>query len=161
MAGLPQDVRDRVNSRLHREPPPYGEPPEPPATADDIEASEEYLGFPLPPAVRELYEIANGGGGFLGLVNGHVDDIEDNAVDKYESFLVPEDDPEVEVPWEWREGVLPIFDWGCNTYSCVDCTGDEPVMVGRDGFLWVPDGRPFVQWLGEWADGRVTQPAAR
>lgn len=79
-----------MTARLHRVPPPMGDPPAPPATADDLEESEERLGFVLPQAVRELYELANGGAGFLGLVNGVVDDLESNAVDLYESFMEPE-----------------------------------------------------------------------
>lgn len=137
-----------------------GEPPAPPATPDEIEASEERLGFTLPRAVRELYEIANGGAGFLGLIDGRVDDLDSNAVDLYESFMKPEDDPEAPVPWEWRTGVLPILYWGCNTYSCVDCSDEDGRMIGRDGFSWVPDGRPFLQWLADWAQGRIEEPAA-
>lgn len=64
----------------------------------------------LPPPVRALFEIANGGAGFIGLVNGMVDEFDDDIVDKYESFLLPEDDPDAPVPWEWRTGVLPILD---------------------------------------------------
>jgi hypothetical protein len=79
-----------------------------PATPEDIEASEERLGFRLPGPVRELYEIANGGGGFVGLTNGAVDDLGSNVIDLYESFLEPEDDVEAPVPWQWRPGVLPI-----------------------------------------------------
>lgn len=147
-----------MTARLHRVPPPMGDPPAPPASPDEFEASEEQLGFVLPPAVRELYELANGGAGFLGLVNGVVDDLESNAVDLYESFMEPETDPDAPVPWQWRDGVLPIFYWGCNTYSCVDCTDEAAPMIGRDGFVWVPDGRPFLQWLADWANDRVEQP---
>jgi hypothetical protein len=137
-----------------------GDAPGLPATPDEVEESEERLGFALPPAVRELYELANGGAGFLGLVDGVVDDLEANAVDLYESFLVPENDPDAPVPWEWREGVLPLLYWGCNIYSCVDCTDADAAMIGRDGFLWVPDGRSFVQWLADWANDRLDEPAA-
>jgi hypothetical protein len=31
-------------------------------------------------------------------------------------------------------------------------------MIGRDNFDWVPDGRSFLEWLGDWAAGRVEQP---
>lgn len=159
MAVLPSALRQQVAQRFHRVPPVWGEAPAPPATAEEIEASEAQLGFTLPDAVRELYELANGGGGFLGLVNGVVDDLDANAVDLYGSFMEPEDDPEAPVPWRWREGVLPILYWGCNTYSCVDCTDEDAPMIGRDGFVWVPDGRPFLQWLADWANDRLEQPA--
>jgi hypothetical protein len=129
MAVLPSALRQQVSRKFHRVPPPWGE------------------------------GLANGGGGFLGLIDGVVDDLDANAVDLYESFMEPEDDPEAPAPWHWREGVLPILYWGCNTYSCVDCTDGTAPMIGRDGFRWVPDGRPLVRWLADWADDRLEQPA--
>lgn len=153
-------LQRQVMQRFRRVPPPMGDPPAPTATAEEIAASEARLGFALPPAVRDLYALANGGAGFLGLVNGVIDDLEANAVDLYESFMEPDNDPDAPVPWEWRAGALPILYWGCNTYSCIDCTDDAAPMIGRDGFLWVPDGRPLVQRLGDWANNRLEQPEA-
>ena len=160
MTGLPVALQEQVAARLRRVPPPMGDPPAPRATAPQIEDSEQRLGFTLPEPVRGLYQLANGGAGFLGLIGGQVDDLGSTAVDLYESFMEPDDDPDAPEPWQWRAGVLPILYWGCNTYSCVDCTDKDGRMIGRDGFSWVPDGRPFVQWLEHWANQRLEQPSA-
>jgi hypothetical protein len=163
VAGLSIVLQQQVTYRLRQVPPPMGDPPAPPATPAEIGASEQRLGFALPTAVRDFYELANGGAGILGLIGGRIDDFGSNAVDLYESFMQPVDDPDAPEPWQWGTGVLPILYWGCNTYSCVDCADcadEDPDVIGRDGFRWVPDGRPFATWLEHWASNRLEQPSA-
>lgn len=132
----------------------------PPATQDDLEESVRALGFRLPAVVADFYcSVANGGQGFLGIANGVVDDRGNNAVTLYGEFMSYVDDqpdPEFDVVWTWTSGVLPIYYWGCNAYSCV---GEDGRMIGRDGYFWAPDGQPFETWLADWAQGSLRQPA--
>jgi hypothetical protein len=131
----------------------------PPATVQDVETSQAMLGFELVPAVVDFYRsVANGGHSFLGLMNGAVDDRGKNAVTLYREFMTYLDDepgPREDEPWSWREGVLPVLYWGCNTYSCVENDGR---MIGRDDTYWVADGRSFETWLDDWVSGTLRQP---
>jgi hypothetical protein len=156
---LPADLLPRLRARFDA----AGDAG-PPVTDDQLAASEARLGFPLPPPVRALYRVANGGAWFLGLEGGTPDDMGATAVDLYESFLAgdaddpADDDPDAPEPWTWRPGVLPILHWGCNTWTCVGCTAPGAPVIGRDGPTWIPDDRPLVTWLTAWAAGQVEQP---
>ena len=160
---MPVELRERVIRRMSSTRWPDLDRPRRAATPAELAASERELEFPLPPAVVDFYtSVANGGGGFLGLLNGATDDLGNNAITLYAMFMnppEPEPDPEyTPTQWRWFEAVVPIYYWGCNTYSCVDRTGR---MVGRDSFAWVSDGRTFEEWLSEWADGVLQQPSNR
>jgi hypothetical protein len=154
LVALPAELIGAVRRRLAAADAPLHAP----ATAEIVSRSEELLGWRLPDDVRVFFhEIANGGGGwFLGLVGGGTDDLGNTAVDL--SLSAREPDPEGEeahsgyVP---RSDVLPIFYWGCATYSCVCADG---TMINQDGWDWISDGRTFEEWLRTWASGTLTQP---
>lgn len=131
----------------------------PPATVVEIREAEERLGFEIPASLRAVYEgVANGGFGpgygLLGVGRGAVDDRGANVERLYEDLLVPDpDDP----TWVWRNGVLPFCYWGCVVYSCATADGS---VVGFDEGRWVDEFVPMEQWLTEWIEGTLAQPAA-
>ena len=152
---LSDDVRARARAKAE----PYlgsHDPPFPPASADDIARTEEVLGFSLPESLADFCTtIANGGRGFVGVVNECPDDRGNTAVDVALNLREPDDDPVVGHAWLPRVDVVPIYYWGCQTYSCVDRDGR---MIGLDGWEWVPDGRTFEEWLDAWTSGSLHQP---
>ncbi len=118
----------------------------PPATPAAVEAAEEAIGHPLPPLLRRLYlEVANGGfgprDGVLGVSGSEYEHHGEWAdiVDVHETFGPP----------EGRPGMVWLFDWGCNTWSLVDCTDPAGPM-----WIWDPGGEPAVlsqnMTLAEW-----------
>jgi hypothetical protein len=108
----------------------------PPASPEQIEATEASLDFPLPEFLRRVYtEIANGGFGpglgLIGVPGGATDEHGNSIVDLYDSYAStnPDDD-------SWR---------------CFDLTEYEP---GRDlKTLMVPQQCSLESWLRRWAEG--------
>jgi hypothetical protein len=192
MTGLPADLLDELRRRaadpsrvrdrndfyviqdcflIPAEGPPA--PPPPRASPDQIAASEQLLGFPLPPALQQLYgQVANGGfgpgHGLLGLVGGATDVFGQTAVETYRVLRTP---------WagetsSWPEGLLPICDWGeagdRDGMSCVDCF-DAALPIVRHENEWLlngrhyPDrftreGRTLRHWLHAWVEGEDLFP---
>src|SRR5262249_38605907 len=94
-----------------------------PLSQDEIDRAEERLGYRLHPLLAAVYrEVANGGFGpeyqLLSLTGGPTPE---QAVDRY---LAARGDGEG-TEWAWPEGVLPILNWGCGMYACVDCRSEE------------------------------------
>jgi hypothetical protein len=129
-----------------------------------LEADEKELGFALPPILKRLYlEIGNGGFGpgygLMGLTGGATDDLGDTALNSYRTRR--SDDPEE--PWEWPAGLLPICNWGCAIYSCIDCSKPTFPMVifdpnVHDGSTNWTDAffdecESFERWIELWASG--------
>jgi hypothetical protein len=136
----------------------------PPASLEDIVASEKRLGFAVAPLLRRVYlEIGNGGFGpgygLLGVVNGATDGCND-AVTLYEEYRQPDPgDPH----WAWLDHLLPVCHLGCAMYLCVDCedvrgpvTWFEPNPHVR-GEPWTDSFFPLADsteaWLSAWASG--------
>ncbi|MFI6737859.1 SMI1/KNR4 family protein [Nonomuraea sp. NPDC050451] len=118
----------------------------PPATPAAVKAAEEAIGHPLPPLLRRLYlEVANGGfgprEGVLG-VSGSAYEHHDEWADIVDVHAT------LERP-EGRPGMVWLFDWGCATWSLVDCTDPAGPM-----WAWDPGGEPSLSpqnmTLAEW-----------
>ena len=101
-----------------------------PATPEQIAATEAELGFPLPPLYRQLLtEIGNGGFGpgygLLGAQGGHTDFDGRSLTEVYRQthdVAARRDSPLL------PDKMLPICNWGCGIYSCLDCREtDAPV----------------------------------
>jgi len=132
----------------------------PPASAEQLAASEAKLGFEIPALLREvLVSVGNGGFGpgygLLGIEGGADDGSMQgsNAVDLYTSFRAKPKTP------AWPRKVIPICHWGCEIYSCLDCSSDDgPVIAfdpGRKGSgPWRRDYKihvdTFSGWLTKW-----------
>jgi hypothetical protein len=124
------------------------DPPEilPPSSAEELAAAEAALGVELDPLVRRVYRELSGGGwgpgrGAWPLLGpdsvvsrypyGRDDDFEDGSV--------------------WPVGVVPIWDWGCAIYSCVDAAGRVVTYDSVDGLTLTRFD--VATWLKTWCDG--------
>lgn len=136
-------------------------PPPPPATPEVIHEAESQVGTALPPLLRALYSIANGGFGpgygLLGLQGGFADDMGRTAVDilsEVPKGLWPGMPPEL----------FPLCHWGCAIYSFVHCPSGR--VFGWDPNPVEPeDDVPFFEqeylldsWFEAWLDGTLQQP---
>jgi len=161
------DIWVRLNQRARAESPDMVDGPvayQEPLTDADLDAVAEGLATELPPAVRRLWgQVANGGFGpgygILGLQGGFRSDLGDDAVSDYRARRLPPgpDEPS----WKWPKGLLPICDWGCAIYSCVDLGSDtadvyrfDPNAVADDwNVAWFTESRDLESWLRGWLDG--------
>lgn len=137
----------RGRARFARDPVDRAIRPASPITPDGVIASEAALGFDLPPLLKVLYgEIGNGGFGpgygMLGLLNGATDDLRENAVAKLQALRVQTKEKDG-VPWPTN--LLPICNWGCAIYSCIDCSSLTHDMV-------IFDPNPHEDQCTDWSD---------
>jgi hypothetical protein len=144
-----------------------------PVTEEELMQAETQLGFVLPSLLRRIYlEVGNGGfGPGYGLLP--LDEIPPNAVYGMESLVAAYQGmrsfsqkdideyfaEEEEKPALWPEGVLILCDWGCNIYSCLDCSSsDLPIfrMDSNENFMveWAIEASSLQQWLEAWVDGK-------
>jgi hypothetical protein len=138
------DPETRRDSKTLAKPPLY-----PPATRETIAMAEAELGFPLHPFLRRLYtEVANGGFGpgygLAGLTGGHGDSEGESLVARYREFRAG----------GWPEHLLPLWDWGCAAWSCLDANSAEGTIVTHDDVegATVTDFT-IRSWLRAWVDG--------
>jgi hypothetical protein len=123
-----------------------------------VRDSERLLGFKLPTAVRQLYTLVANGGfgldyGLLGLVGGAPDETGETAVGSYLRRR------ETARDW-WPQYLLPICNWGCAMYSCVDCGPHsrqgrmvrfDPNISIQPPCMW-DERRDLAAWLRVWID---------
>jgi hypothetical protein len=147
-----------------------------PVTEEELVQAETQLGFVLPALLRRIYrEVGNGGfGPGYGLLllnelppNGGHDTT--SLVAEYQgmkAFSQQDIDEyfaeEEEKPALWPERVLILCDWGCNIYSCLDCSSSElPIfrMDSNENFLveWAIEAPSLHQWLERWIDGTLAR----
>lgn len=129
----------------------------PPATADDIAAAEVRLGFELPALFKRLYmEIGNGGFGpgygLIGLGGGYDGCV---GVDLESLYGGYRENPPGGMT-EWPEKKLPVCTWGCDIYSCLDCSKPKaPVLVYWGGEHAL--GYEGLEITMETADGEIVE----
>jgi hypothetical protein len=120
------------------------------ATADALTTAEATLGFDLPRSLREvLARVENGGfGPAFGLYGVGAPASTGRACDErsIESCFV-----EFAAHPTWPRRLLPICDWGCAIWSCVDRESDLIVTSSNGAFA--STGRSFFKWLEGWLDG--------
>lgn len=140
----------------------------PPATAEQLQATETLLGFALPPFLRTLYsELANGGFGpsygLRGAIGGFAD-ATGNIVQHYQSLCegrslldleseLAQKDDEIVVPFDkWPRGFFSICEWGCAIQICQDgATGAvDRVEPSGDGYHITQEAISLPQWLESW-----------
>lgn len=155
----------------------------PPATEEQLRATEEALGFPLLPSLRALYaQVANGGfgpgygiigaiGGFPHWSNGRCKDIADGYnkgrdsiqhIDfaAYEKELATAG--EVELPLGiYPDRFLFICYWGCGIGTDIDCnTGRifQGQAAERSGYQVLEyRAASLEEWLERWLNGEELQ----
>jgi hypothetical protein len=155
---MTNDLIDRLRSSSPRDVGPYSRSVAlyPPAAQEVIARAEAHIGFQFPPLLRRLYlEVGNGGFGpgygLFGVEGGHPAGVakDEQTIDAL--YLTLRGDPE----W-WPEKLLPICDWGCAIWSCLDCrTDDGPVVHvegASEGDCWAAS-LTLGPWLEAWLDG--------
>ena len=134
-----------------------------PATAGELAAAESRLGFPVPPVIRRVYaDVANGGFGpgygLVGIGGGRAGFRTGARAwfceDEYASMR---SHPQI----QWPPQVLPVCDWGCGIYSCIDATHADAPMLRNFGdalcdmpsLAITPMNCTFGEWLQAWVSG--------
>lgn len=118
-----------------------------PAPLATLRSAERTLGFTLPALLGRVYtEVGNGGfgpgSGLLGLEGGYPQDGQ-VLTDRYP----------VLVAQGWRDGLLPLWDWGCAAWSCVDAVNpDGPIVTAHERGFTVTRFH-LADWLAAWCAG--------
>ncbi|MEU9252930.1 SMI1/KNR4 family protein [Streptomyces sp. NPDC048270] len=140
---LLEQVADRVRTSARG----HGRTLSAPLGGEEIARAEVILGFALPPLLAALHTRVGDGGfgpeqGLLPL---------SQAVRTYEAQRGS--------GWRWPEGVLPIADFGCGMYACVDCRSEKAQVLlfdpnpGEPDLAWYVDTPSLAGWLRGWLDG--------
>ncbi len=109
--------------------------PFPPLAAKDLRAAERAVGFKFPELVRSIYlEVGNGGFGpeygIVGTKGGAK--LDGCSLEScYRDMLKLEEHHAV---WRWPQRLLPLANYGCSMWSCVDCEYKRLPMI-----LWDPN----------------------
>ncbi|MCA9623168.1 MAG: SMI1/KNR4 family protein [Myxococcales bacterium] len=122
-----------------------------PATTEAVADAEAQLGFALPPLYRRvLTAVGNGGfGPGFGLIgippHGYVDD------DLRGGYL---EGRAYEMPYRTPTGLVPLCNWGCGTFSHLDCLTPPFAVVtaeaGEQGFEYALTSPSLHDWLSSW-----------
>jgi hypothetical protein len=142
-----------------------------PVAATQLQTAERALGFALPELLRAIY-LSVGNGGFgpeYGLVGTKGGAKLDGCTLEtcYQNMVDLEKENSI---WRWPKGLLPLANYGCGVWSCVDCEYKKLPML-----LWDPNnldseldgadarlnwgnsfwdrGRSFTSWLEDWLAG--------
>jgi hypothetical protein len=142
-----------------------------PVSQEELDYAEAQLGFELPHFLRRLYsEISNGGLAGMyplnttGLFRWSSDSetlvgayLERRA---YSQASMNKLRAGSERPTPWPTGVLIIYNWGCNIYSCLDCSSPDLPVLRMDNnrnvmVEWAVEAPSLLQWLESWIEGNV------
>jgi hypothetical protein len=128
-----------------------------PASPMEIALTESKLGFRLPPLLRQIYGVANGGlGPGFGLLR--IGEGADTLAAVYRSFADSSIAPKPSEPgfdqYPWPDRLLPICDWGCAIWSCLDCgTDGGAIVTASNGHAFANAGHTLESWLLAWLAG--------
>ena len=127
--------------------------PHSPVAEELVLNARAQLGFRIPKLLEDCYlRIGNGGFGpgygLIGLEGGHASDF-GSLVSTFEQ-LKSDQEQEGNV---WPEGMLPFNAWGCNIFSCVDCTGDEAFVYTFEDFGLLEAGYDLPTFFDLWLSG--------
>ena len=142
--------------------------PFPPATEEQVIATEQALGFALPQLLRELYiTVANGGFGPGYGLNGIAGGFGQSLVESY--LAVKQSNRLVDISlYEKRQGPTPLLQtpfyiypdrflelchWGCAIYSYLDCARDRVFRgsVYREFYGFRYEIPSLFEWLDLWS----------
>jgi hypothetical protein len=147
-----------------------------PATDGQLQATEQALGFPLPPFLRLLYsQIANGGFGpgygLIGVIGGF--DEAGTLVEMYQYHTVrgqlieleqyehaSGSDAPLELPDTlWPRSMLYLCDWGQGDISCIDCVTGRVFLVHMGAkshrFVLELQAPSLREWWEQWLAERL------
>ncbi len=124
-----------------------------PASPEEIEATEASLALCLLDLHRRvLSEVGNGGfgpgDGLIGTPRGRLDEDGRSIVELRAAIL---GEPGTPLP-----PLIPLCDWGCGSWSCVDV--DSGAVVTVDEFGIFDTGLSLAAWLQSWIDGASLAP---
>lgn len=109
--------------------------PIPPVAAKTLQVAERSVGFKLPGLLRAVYlKVGNGGfGPEYGIVGTKGGAKLDGCTLEtcYQNMLKLEKENSV---WSWPIHLLPLANYGCGMWSCVDCEYQKLPMI-----LWDPN----------------------
>lgn len=110
--------------------------------------TEVSLGIELPPLLLRIYtEVGNGGfgpgSGMLGLKGGYAD-VDGRVLTERCQYLIAHG---------WPRRLLPLWDWGCAAWSCVDAASVGARIVTADEHGFTVTRFKLDDWLAEWCAG--------
>lgn len=157
---LAQSIRTKATceSNGRRIPPPINE--------SNLRLIESELDFDLPPLMRLLYtQIGDGnygpGYGLLPLLSANTDEEAGfTFLQLYNDWHSPES---IDDDWCWDDWLVPLCDWGCGIYGCVDAS-EENGSVYRFNWASVKPGdapedyldqthESLTTWFEDWLSG--------
>lgn len=123
-----------------------------PASEGLVKEAESKLGFQLPSLLKACYEqIGNGGFGpgygLIGLQGGAASDF--GLLTETHQQLKSDQESEGN---EWQFGLLPFCEWGCNTFSCVDCTTPNFTVYKFEDFDVWPQNYNLEKFFEMWVN---------
>lgn len=122
-----------------------------PATETEIQSAEICLGFSLPPLLRRVYsEVADGGfGPGYGIYRVSPEPVAGLGQESIlHAYNVLTRDP------HWPAKILPLCDWGCGNWSCLDLRTDQTrVLTCAEERGFYDTGRDLGSWLLAWLSG--------
>jgi hypothetical protein len=121
----------------------------PPASADAIEAAETEMGYHFHQLHGRLFrDVGNGGfvpgDGLIGLPGGSLD-VEKRSIIELRRDLF------FEHKKLQMSSVVPLCDWGCGIWSCVDCETGAILSVSEFGLRDLEQG--LHSWFEDWISG--------
>jgi hypothetical protein len=106
-----------------------------PVAPQRLQAAERVIGLKLPELLRAIYRKVGNGGfgpayGIVGIKGGAK--LDGYTLETcYEHMLKLENENAL---WRWPKHLVPVANYGCGMWSCVDCTYRKLPMV-----LWDPN----------------------
>jgi len=128
----------------------------PVASKRAIAKAEAAIGFEIPSLLKRFYsEVSNGisasGRSIYGVEGGHKGST-GTLVEQYFSLRGAYD--YVGELDDWNPKLLPVCDWGCAMYSCVDCSDPTfPISTWEDCELW-PEDYTLRDFFKRWIKGK-------
>jgi hypothetical protein len=121
----------------------------PPASDDAIEAAAREMGCHFHQFhARLLKEVGNGGfgpgDGLIGIPRGSLDVAERSVIELRQGLFT--DHEKLQMP-----SVVPLCEWGCGIWSCVDCKTGAILSVSEFGLRDLEQG--LHSWFEDWTCG--------
>ena len=155
-----EDLIQRLKERLRRTPSTDLEcvpaiQPRPALTIEEVESAEFDLGFLLPPLLRSLYlQVADGGygPGWGILPLGQIVEWDHICRANWDDVFPPPN---------WPDKMIRFCEWGCNSWSGIDCSSERCAIIRFDpdkdvtqlADHLVPECDSLAEWITAWLDG--------